>query len=138
MRPAQSGEQSHMVKHKTTHLNKDEELQESALSAEDLRKEAIKEFARRINDSPELFKIPDMNLLLIKLVDSFLTYHDRIQIAMSDTSNFLTLGQLEDILIQAKQCYSDIDLNLFLKQLNNVDCENELIVQKKTTSEPKE
>jgi hypothetical protein len=103
-----------------------------------IRADIVRALSARLDESPELFKTPDMGNLLIQIVDNVLSCHANIHSSTSNPSEFLTIGQLEEILLISRERFNSLDFQMLLNRLNNIECEQELIVQKKTTTETSE
>ncbi|MDR1658334.1 MAG: hypothetical protein LBT47_12435 [Deltaproteobacteria bacterium] len=95
----------------------------------------INEFARNVQESSYLFKSPEIGDLLNETVSNFLICINKIQLETSNPSAFASLGQLEQLFTELQQKQNDILLKLFINRLKHLNCENEIVTQKKTSTE---
>jgi hypothetical protein len=105
---------------------------------ETLVSETISELVIKIQKSAELFNSSVVSELLQELVDNYIKYQEKLQIITCDTENFATLGQIEQLLLEMKAHQNDINLKIILNSITNIKCEDELIAQKKKSTENKE
>jgi hypothetical protein len=100
--------------------------------------EMLNEIARKVWETPNMFLSSDNRDLFVKQVDNILVHHNNIDIATSNPASFPTLGEMEQNLYDLIQSQNDLNLKMLINHLKKVKCEDELIVQKKTSTDPKE
>jgi hypothetical protein len=100
--------------------------------------DTIRKLAATLHDTPGLLDAPDMDNLIVQFFNNIVDCHENIRLSMLDPSTFKTIGQIEEIMQQTISHSQDIHFKMLLSRFKKIDCEYELIIQKKTSTEPKE
>jgi hypothetical protein len=117
---------------------KDLRLIEAAEANKSFVLEMLSVIARKVWETPNMFLSSDYRDLFVQSVDNIIEHHNNIYVATSSPESFPTLGEIEQNLYDLIQVQNDLNLKMLINHLKNVKCEDELIVEKKTSTDPKE
>ena len=111
----------------------DNKLVEPKKDFEAHQMDMVRSFASMLEESPELLKDQKIRDSVLNMVGNFLKYHENIRLGIENFNNIKSICELEQMLFEGLQEYKLLDLEIFFNQLQNIDCEADIIIQKKNS-----
>jgi PHD/YefM family antitoxin component YafN of YafNO toxin-antitoxin module len=72
------------------------------------------------------------------VIDLIITHQTQLDAATSEAASFMTMGQLEQLMLDLRSRLNDANLKALLERLRKVEAEAEIVAQKKTSTSSEE